>query len=106
MSDTNRATIEKLRLRAYHGETLTAEEQAIMDDFYRRIEAMEATYLTPANERLRQQNDAMEERLHELEAVRDKLSASYEQLRRLVGEIESLQKQAHHLLSDPTVVQR
>ena len=105
MSDTEQTTAEKLRLRANNGETLSAEEQAIIGAFYSHIEKIEATCLTPVNERLRE-DDTKEEYLRELELVRDKLQIACEQYRLQVGEIEVLLRRANVLLAEATVASR
>jgi uncharacterized protein Yka (UPF0111/DUF47 family) len=99
MSDTDRATIEKLRLRAYHGEKLTVEEQATLDAFYRRIAELETPYLNRLAERMDSEHEMTEERIRELEEVLERLRSSYRQLQSLVHEIDSLEGEADRILS-------
>jgi len=91
MHETDRARIEVLRRRESAGLPLTETERAELEAFYHKVEENEAAYLTPATERLRQQRLSEEERLRQLEALRDRKRASVTQLEAIVREIAGIQ---------------
>ena len=91
MTDQQRERLEHLRSREADGEALTAAEQAELSAFLRRIEEEEAAYLRPANERLRAEIQAREERNRALRALVERRAALAARLEAVVAEADACQ---------------
>ncbi len=88
MTDQERERLEHLRSREADGDALTGAEQAELSAFLRRIEEEEAAYLRPANERLRAEIQAQEERNRSLRALIERRQALVARLETVVTELE------------------
>jgi hypothetical protein len=96
---TEREHLSELQTRDARGLPLTDDERAQLDAFYRRLDEEEAAVLAPAMERHRKERAEIAAKTRELEAIRDQLLVSYDQLKSLIGEIQALQQRADELVA-------
>ena len=91
--------VEELRRREEAGEAISAEERAVLDRFYARLDAEEMRYLQPALDRLERQHDEQQEVIRELEGLRARKREYLEQVRSLVRAIEEIGEEERRVLA-------
>lgn len=102
LDSTERERFQGLQARADSGDMPTAEEQTGLDEWKRTIEAREAAYLRPANERLLLEAERLEgenERLRQLisrnQAIASRLKTA---LAEAIAEQEAIRRELQQIL--------
>jgi hypothetical protein len=81
------------RLRQHHQNGgLTESEQGELARLIQELEAEEATYLTPASDRLRLEREAVEAQNRTLEALARRKEALVDRLRTVLAEVQAEQQ--------------
>lgn len=86
--EQKRRRFQELRQRQQEGE-LSEAERAELALLVQELEAVEAAYLTPATQRLRQEREAVEEQNRSLEALVRRKEALAQRLRDFLSETQA-----------------
>jgi Flp pilus assembly protein TadB len=99
LTPEERARFHTLRDRHDRGETLSEPEAAEVERLTERLETQEAAYLAPVIQRLREQNAQQAVVIARLERYYHEKRERLNNIRALVAEIESIEREETHLLA-------